>query len=94
MKYLTFWEFCSEDMDKVIKKFVEYQKELEKNPGKYQKYIYPPHAFGGETKGFSIVEATPEQMAENTFYWTPLLKMTYKPIMESAKIVEQYLKSR
>ena len=94
MKYLTFWEFSPEDMDKVIKKFAEYQKELEKNPDKYQTYIYPPHAFGGETKGFSIVEATPEQMVENVLYWTPLLRMKYKAIVASAKIAQQYLKPK
>ena len=92
MKYIVYWEFCPENLDKVVKKFVDYQKEHEKNPGKYQEYLYPPHAFAGQTKGFSIVEATPEQINNVGIYWTPLLMFTYKPIGESAKFVEQYMK--
>jgi hypothetical protein len=94
VKYLVYWEFCPENLEKVIKKFVEYQKEHEKNPGKYQEYLYPPHAFAGQTKGFSIVEATPEQINNVGIYWTPLLTFKYKPIGESAKFIEQYMKSK
>ena len=94
MKYLVYWEFCPENLEKVIKKFVEYQKEHEKNPGKYQEYLYPPQAFAGQTKGFSIVEATPEQINNVAMYWTPLLTFKYKPIGDSAKFVEQYMKSK
>ena len=94
MKYLVYWEFCPENLEKVVKKFVEYQKEHKKNPGKYQEYLYPPHAFDGQTKAFSIVEATPEQINNVAMYWTPLLTFKYKPIGDSAKFVEQYMKSK
>ena len=92
LKYLTYWEFCPEDMEKITKKFAEYQKELENNPGKYQEYLYPPQKFAGQTKGFSIVEATPEQINNVSIYFTPLLKLKYKPIEDLAKFVEQYMK--
>jgi hypothetical protein len=94
VKYLTFWEFSPEDMDKAVKKFGEYQKELEKNPEKYQTYIFPPHGFAGKTNGFSVVEATPEQINNVAIFWTPILKLTYKPIIQAAAFVEQYLKSK
>ena len=94
MKYIAYWEFCPEDMEKAVTKFVEYQKEQEKNPGKYQEYLYPPQAFAGQTKGFSIVEATPEQINNVTMYWTPILQFKYKPIGKAGTFVEQYLKSK
>jgi len=94
MKYLTFWEFCPEELDKAAKKFVEYQKELEKNPEKYPTYVFPPHAFVGQTKGFSVVEATPEQINNYTIYWTPFLKLKYMPIVQSSEFVGQYMKSK
>ena len=93
MKYIVFWEFCPEDMDKAAKKFVEYMQEHEKKPEKYQKYLYPPQ-FIGQTNGVSLVEGTPEQINNVMIYWTPLLKMKYKPIREAAKYVEQYMKSK
>jgi hypothetical protein len=94
LKYIVFWEFCPEDMDKVIKKTVNIQQEAEKNPGKYPEYIFPPHSIGGQTKGFSVVEATPEQTVNGILYWHPELKLKYMPIYETAKITEQYMKSK
>ena len=81
-------------MEKITKKFAEYQKELENNPGKYQEYLYPPHGFAGQTSGFSIVEATPEQINNVSIYWTPILKLKYKPIVEAATFVKQYMESK
>lgn len=93
VKYISYWEFCPEDMEKVFKKFGEYVKEHEANPGKYQKYLFPPH-FTGQTKGFSIVEGTPEQINNVLIYWTPLLKIKAKPIRDTATYVKQYMESK
>ena len=70
------------------------QQESEKNPGKYPEYIFPAHSIGGQTKGFSVVEATPEQTVNGILYWHPELKLKYMPIYETAKIMEQYMKSK
>ena len=94
MKYIVFWEFSSEDMDKVIEKSIKVQKEAEKNPEKYPEYIFPPHTIGGQPKGFSVVEATPEQIVTGVSYWRPELKLKYMPIIESAKFIEHYMKSK
>lgn len=91
MKYLVFWEFCPEEMEKASKKFGEYMQEHEKNPGKYQEYLYPPH-FIGQSNGFSIVEASPEQINNLIIYWTPFLKLKYKPIRQASKFMEQFSK--
>ena len=94
MKYIVFWEFCPEDMDKVIESSLKAQKESEKNPEKFAKYIMTPQSIGGQTKGFSVVEATPEQMVNSVLHWHPELKMKYMPIVDTAKFIEQYMKSK
>ena len=94
MKYIVFWEFSPEDMDKVVEKSVKAQEDAKKNPGKYPEYIFPPHAIGGQPKGFSLVEATPEQIVTGVTYWRPELKVKYMPIIESAKFIEQHMKSK
>ena len=76
----------------MFKKMTEYRKEHEENPGKFQEYLYPPQKFAGQTKGFSIVEATPEQINNVSIYFTELVKLKYKPIEDLAKFVEQYMK--
>jgi hypothetical protein len=94
VKYLVSWEFHPEDMEKVFNKFGEYMKDHEKNPGKYQEYLYPSHGFAGQSKGFSLVEATPEQINNVIIDWTPLMKLKYNPIVEASKLVEQFMKSK
>ena len=94
MKYIVFWEFSSEDMGKVIEKSIKAQKEAEANPGKYPEYIFPPHSISGQPKGFSVVKATPEQIVTGVNYWSPELKLKYMPIIESAKFIEHYMKSK
>jgi hypothetical protein len=94
MKYIVFWEFDPKDMEKVIKKTMEFNKKRDKDPEKLQKLIFPPHSMFNETKGFSITESTLEQMAEATMWFFPEMKMKYVPIIESAKMMELFLKSK
>ena len=94
MKYIVFWEFCPDDWEKIIPKFQEYTKDHEENPGKYQEYLVGGHAFAGQTKGFSVAEATPEQITNVFLFWRGLLKLKYQPIREVAKVVAQYLESK
>jgi hypothetical protein len=81
-------------MAKVIEKSVKAQKIGEKNPGKFPEYIMPPHTIGGQTKGFSVVEAEPDQIVNGVLFWHPELKIKYMPIIESSKFIEKYLKSK
>ena len=50
--------------------------------------------WGELLKGFSVVEATPEQIVNGVLYWHPELKLKYMPIIESAKFIEQHLRSK
>ncbi len=94
MKYIVFWEFRPEDLDKVIELSMKEQKEIEKNPEKFGKYIMTPQSIGGQMKGFSVVEATPEQMVLSVLHWGPEVKMKYMPIVDAAKFIAQYMKSK
>ena len=94
MKYIVFWEFCPEDLDKVMQKSVKAQKEAVENPDKYSKYLLPPHSIGAQSKGFSVVEGTPEQIVNGVLFWSPEMKLKYMPIIESAKFIEQYMKTK
>jgi len=92
MKYILFWEFCPSDLDKVIEKSVKRTKMREKNPEKYLKTLFPSHSIGGQCKGFSVVEATPEQVRDYVLYSLPELQVNFKPLFESAKMIEDYQK--
>jgi hypothetical protein len=56
MKYIVFWEFCPEDVDKVIAKTVKAREIREKEPGRFGEYLFPPQ-LTGRCKGFSIARA-------------------------------------
>jgi hypothetical protein len=92
MKYIVFWEFETDNVDKVIETSQAYSKASEKNPEKFQKYVYPPH-YMGNGKGFSVVEITkPEQLVNTQVYWNNVLKLKHHPIVESTSWIEAYLK--
>ncbi len=94
MKYIVHWEFCPEDFDKVIKKVLEFAEDSEKHPEKNPEILFPSHSMAGKTKGFEVVEATSDQIANDTLFWMGLVTLKFVPIFESAKSVEKYLKSK
>ena len=94
MKYVIFWETTPEDMEKCIEKFVKRQQMRNVNPEKYDMHLTTDYSIGGQLKGLRIVEATPEQVQENVVYWLPELKQKYMPLIEAAKIMEDYMKSK
>ena len=94
MKYIAFWEHCPEDFDKVIERSKQHREDVEKHPEKYPKTLFPSHTMGGEPKGFSIIEGTPEQLISLALHWMPLIKFKFVPIIESAKVIEQYLETK
>jgi hypothetical protein len=94
VKYLMYWEFNPEDMDKVIKKTVEYRQLSEKNPEKYPENLYPPHSLGGQTKGIAILEGTEEQCAKLIMYYLPEEKVKLVPLFATEPLIEEYMKSK
>ncbi len=92
MKYIFFWEFCPENLGKVIEKTKKHNEKMAKNPEKYATTLYPSHSLGGQTKGFAIVEATPEQCRKTIMHYLPELKGKFMPIFEAGKLIEEYKK--
>ena len=95
MKYIVFWEMCPEDFDKVIPKFREAMEEREKGTEKFPKPLSKNYSVGGQWKGFMLYEdATPEQLANVVLHYRPEVKFKIMPIVEAAKTIEIYLKSK
>jgi len=81
-------EIISEKYDKLAK------DEREKTPEKYTKQLFPPHGMGGEHKGFTVVEATSEQILNTVLLNSPEVTIRYVPIFESTKYIELYQKTK
>jgi len=83
MKYIAFWEFCPEDIDKVIEKYKQVIAERQKFPDKYPKVIFGPFGMGGESKGFVGLETDdPEQMMKWVLAYWPVEQIKFVPIFE------------
>jgi len=82
MEYVVVWEYKKKDEAEIIEKF-------KKRPEGTMKRLYPPRALGGQTKGFSLVEADDFMEIEKFFHtYAPLLKWKVYPIVELGKIIE------
>ena len=94
MKYLVHWEFCPEDIDKVIAKSNKANEIREKEPDKLPKYLFPPQ-YTGNGKGFSLVEITsPEQFNYGNLFWFPEMNFKYIPCNDVSEWIELYMKSK
>jgi len=94
MKYISFMEYCLEDVDKILEKEKPYVEETRKFPEKYPKELFPAHGMSGEAKDFEVIEATPEQLINEVIFWMPEIRFKFVPIFESSKVTEAYLKSK
>ena len=91
MKCIVYWEYCPEDVDKVIAKNKEQHTRMEQDPNWMGKYVFPAHSTG-QCEGFSIVEVNQQQMTTAQAFWFPLMKLKFVPIIESSKQVEARMK--
>ena len=91
MKYIAFWEYCPEDMDKVIEKNRKVIAERQQFPDKYPKLVFGPYGMGGEPKGFTGLETDdPEKLTKWVLAYFPEMKIKYVPLFETSKIIEIY----
>ena len=82
MKYVLFWEYDKKDEAALIEKF-------KTRPEAEIKRLLPPYAIGGQTKGFSLVEAEDfEQIEKFYHHYAPVLKAKIFPIIELTKLLE------
>jgi hypothetical protein len=94
MKYICFWEFKPEDFDKMIEKYKQAMEDREKVPDKFPKILFGPYSLGGEWKGFTVYDATPEQMTNLALHYMPEEKLKFVPIVDSKKAIELYLEMK
>ena len=91
MKYLLEFEYDRRKPDETIKLNMDFMKEIEKYPGKYCKYLYPPQ-YIANGKGFSIVEITdPNQLINAQVFLERGLKMTFTPITDIEEQIVSYM---
>jgi L-lactate utilization protein LutB len=100
VKFIAFFEYSSEDIDKLTPKFQKWSEELKKNPEKHIKYIFPPHYLSavneqGNDNGIAIFEADDEEKLIDYInnYW-PEMKMRIVPLLNAGKNLEMYLKMK
>ena len=91
MKYLLEFEYDRSRSDEIIKLNMDFMKELEKYPGHYFKYLYPPQ-YIANGKGFSIVEIMdPEQLVNSQVFLEPGFMMKFSPISDIEEQIVSYM---
>jgi len=91
VKYLLEFEYDRSRPDEIIKLNMDFMKEMEKYPGHYYKYLYPPQ-YIANGKGFSIVEITDHQQLVNAqVFLEPGFMMTFSPITDIEEQIRSYV---
>ena len=95
LKFIAFYEWKPEDMDKVLERKAQTVAIREKDPERFPKVIFGPFAMGGEAKSFVVYETdNPDQLWNIALHYAPFVKWKFVPIQESAKVVELYQKMK
>jgi len=95
LKYVMFWEFCPENLDKVIVKLMRQNKLAEEHPEDYPRIVFPTHSMGGSFKGLAIVEVEDEKQLSNmVIAYMPEMTMKFVPLIDGRKFIELYKKSK
>jgi hypothetical protein len=100
VKFVAFFEIERADVNRLIPKFQKWHETLKKDPEKHLKVIFPPHHLSivnekGDFKGISIFEGdTEEKVIEYILNYFPEMKMRIIPLLDSAKMVEGYVKPK
>jgi hypothetical protein len=95
LKFIAFYKWKPEDMDKVLERKAQTSAIREKDPERFPKVIFGPFTMGGEAKSFVVYETdNPDQLWNIALHYTPLVKWKFVPIQESAKNVELYQKMK
>ncbi|MCK5298293.1 MAG: hypothetical protein KAJ76_05265 [Candidatus Heimdallarchaeota archaeon] len=83
MHFVVFWEYDPDELENVIKRLKEFNKEIKKNPKKYPKMTFGPYLFAGESKGINACIIEDEEQPVNFhLYFQAELKMSFVPIVE------------
>jgi hypothetical protein len=95
VKFIAFFEFRSEDLDKAIEINNTFVEKKKKEPEKYPKLIFGPYLLGGEFKGFAIDEISePEQITNEILHYMPTVKFRFVPLLDAYEVGELYQKMK
>ena len=95
MKYIGFWEFCPENMDKAIEKNNQVVAERNTGSKKFGTVIFGPFGLGGEMKGFTVFEVDNyEQLINLSLHYVPYMTWKFVPLLETTKIIELWHKMK
>jgi len=97
VKYIMFWELAPEDMQKALEKNTKALEEMEKDPEKYMKPIFVPHALLGDlpiqkekARGFTIFESDDhKKILEFIHRFYPEFRATFVPIEPVQRRIER-----
>jgi hypothetical protein len=83
MRYIAFWEFDSDDFDRVLKLSQAWDEEVKKHHEWYPKFVFPSQTYiDGHAKGFYIIEGEHTQLRRMSHFAFPEFKFTFIPIMD------------
>ena len=95
LKFIAFYEWKPEDMDKVLEKKEQLRAIREKAPERFPKVVFGPFTMGGEAKSFVVYETdNPDQLWNVAFHYVPFVKFKFVLIQESARNEELYQKMK
>lgn len=88
MKYIQFWDDSPERLSNSIKKIEKVNGLSRERSEKFPKILFGPYTMLSENqyKGFTIIEATPEQLEYDRAFFAPEGKMRNVPIIETEVI--------
>jgi hypothetical protein len=93
MKYICYFEFDPEDLDKIIPLY-DKMRELRGKP-EYPKGLTPTYGFGGQTSGFTLYEVENEQQIINHgLHYHPYMELKWKPLVLGADFVKAYMEKK
>jgi hypothetical protein len=93
MKYLAFWEYDPEDLEKARVKWMKFGEVAEKKPELFPKSISKSYAMFEGHSGFQLFEADdPKQLVAMMMYYTPEAEFRFIPIVElkeASEVIEK-----
>lgn len=76
VKYIVFWDWDEEDTEKGIEKTRKIDKLREKCPARFPKSLGSSYARESPSSGFTLFEATEEQLENWKEFYKPELRVT------------------
>lgn len=76
MKYIVFWEWDEEDTERGIEKTRKIDELREKYPARFPKSLGSSYARESPPSGFTLFEATEEQLENWKEFYKPELRVT------------------